>query len=160
MNALEMMNVGAKTLADMGSEHTAKHAAIGFSKTEWDLLCQDEMWTPTDRRQVRAILAEAVNATLTAAGLPAVPLPAQYVACVIVQLVAPCNRLVAATRAPETYDAVQASGLSGPVVIEMVDPKTMVSLVMAYTSQVVVDPDSGREVFQDKERLLQQAAEK
>ena len=74
---------------------------------------------------------------MTLAGMPAAPLPAHYVAAVVVKLVAPCNRLVAAQRTPEAYDAMSASGHKQSIAIEMVPQETMISLVMAYSSGVI-----------------------
>ena len=140
MDHLRMFDLGALALGSLGKEHTARHAAVGFSAEEWELLTTEELWSSDQRRRVRSILAECVNATLSIAGLPPTPLPAQYVAAVICAVVSPCNRLVAAMRAPETYDAVAASGLSGPVEIEPSRQETMVSLVMAYTEARPAEP--------------------
>lgn len=158
MDVMRMMLTGANALASLGVEHSSKHVAVGFSKAEWDLLTQADLWTPSDRRKVRSILAEAVNASLTIAGLPAVPLPAQYVAAVIATIVAVPNRLSAAMRAPEAYDAVAASGLVGPVEVEPVRIETMMALVMGYTSEQFVDPDTGRPLTLEQETLLRESA--
>ena len=134
MDVMRMMAIGAMALAEFGRVHTAKHAAAGFSRAEWDLMIKPEPWTAAERRRVRAILAEAVNVTLELAGLPSEPLPGQYVAAVLATLVAPCNRLVAAHRVPETYDAESASGLKGPSEVLPMTSQQMVSLVMAYSA--------------------------
>ena len=139
LSVMKMMQVGALTLVRFGREHTDAHAAAGFSRQEWDLLTCDDMWTAEQQRQVRSILAEAVNVSLTLANLPSDRLPGQYVAAIIAQLVSPCNRLVAARKAPETYDAVAASGLVGPVEVIETTPEQMVALVMAYSSGEVAD---------------------
>ena len=143
MDVMRMMAIGAMQLVTLGKEHTAQHAAAGFSAEEWNLLTQETPWSQEQRRQVRSVLAEAVNVTLELAGLPSEPLPGQYVAAVIVKVVAPCNRLVAAYRAPETYDAVSASGLVGPTDIVEMTASQMVSLVTAYSSGVLTDIKPG-----------------
>lgn len=151
MDMMRAMMVGAFQIAELGTEHSARHAAVGFSAEEWDLLTQKEMWTQEQRRMVRAPLAEAVSISLTLAGLPSEPLPGQYVAAVIAKLVAPANRLVAAFRAPETFDAVSASGLIGEGEVKAMTPQQMVSLVMYYSSGQYDDlqPDASRELREE-----------
>lgn len=139
MDVMRMMCIGAMEIAAYGKEHTPAHAAVGFSAEEWDLLTTPTPWTPEQRRQVRSVLAEAVSVTLTLAGLPSEPLPGQYVAAVIAQLVAPANRLVAAYRAPECFDAISASGLIAATEVRPMGPEQMVSLVVAYSSGVFTD---------------------
>lgn len=156
----KMMAVGAYELARFGAAHTPKHAAAGFSAAEWELLTSREPWGPTEGKNVRSILAEAVNVSLTMAGLPAVPMPAEYVAAVIYVLVAPVNRMVAASRAPEAYDAVKASGLAAPVEIEAVRQETMMSLVQAYSSGYLTDPGTGRQIVADQEAALRDQQDK
>ena len=100
---------------------------------------------------MKSVLSEAVNITMTLAGLPAEPLPGQYVAAVIATLVAPCNRLVAAQRAPETYDAVSASGLVESAEVLPMPPTQMVALVMAYSSGQIDDlRPRWNDLFQDE----------
>lgn len=144
MNLMKMFQVGAMALADMGRTHTAAHAAAGFSVEEWEVLTSAEVWSAEQRRRVRSILGEAVSVSLAMAGLPSEPLPGQYVAAVICAVVHPSNRLVAALRAPETYDAVSASGLMGETKIVPMTPEQMVSLVVAYSAgEPAVDPETG-----------------
>jgi len=133
VDVMTMMRNGAMVLSNLGKKHTAAHAAAGFSAEEWELLTKVEPWTAEERRGVRSVLAEAVNVTMAIAGLPAEPLPGQYVAAVISTLIHPVNRHVAAIRAPETYDAVAASGLVGSSEIVPMTPQQMVGLVMAYS---------------------------
>lgn len=134
MTIMRMMQQGALTIARWGLKYSSAHAAAGFPEAHWNLLVQSEPWSPAERRQVRTILAEAINLTLEIAGMPSEPLPGQYAAAVIAVLVAPCNRIVAAHRAPNTYDAISASGLLGEVEVKEMTATQMVSLVMVYSS--------------------------
>lgn len=143
MDIMKMMAIGAFSLVRLGRTWTARHAALGFSQADWELLVQEEYWTPAERRRVRSILADAVNVSLERAGLPSEALPGQYVAAVIVFLVSPSNRLVAAYRAPETYNAVDASGLAGPPELVVMPNWQLVALVLAYSSGVLTDLVTG-----------------
>lgn len=140
---MEMMAVGAATLAREGFAYSKRYKDIGFSEAEWKLLTQETPWTRAERVRVKSLLMEAVNASLTLAGIPAGPLPAEYVAAIIAKVVHPSNRLAAANRAPEAYEASRASGLKEPVKIEMVPRETMVSLVTLYTGNRIDGADVG-----------------
>ena len=87
------------------------HRQYGLSEADWTLLTQDEHWSADQARSVRSILANVVEVAMTIAGIPPVPLPGHYVAAVIAIVVAPANRFVAASKSPDTFDAVLASGL-------------------------------------------------
>lgn len=134
MNHFDIFRIGAKGLVIPTMDYSSVHQMHGLSQEDWDLLTQKEPWTITHRQKARSLIAECVNISLTIAGLPAQPLPAQYVAAVISCVVAPANRLVAAMRAPETFDGVAASGLLGGQEVQPVTTEQMVSLVMAYSS--------------------------
>lgn len=108
MQVLEMMAVGAATLAEYGFEHTPKHAAIGFSDHDWRLLTQAQPWSGADRRKMPAIISEAFRASFSLAQLPPAPLPVQYAAAVLVKLVHPCNLRVAIHCCPDTHDVLKA----------------------------------------------------
>lgn len=137
MDTLTMMAVGAATLASFGDQHTPQHASVGFSEAEWRLLRQDQPWTAPERRRIRSVLAEALTVSMTLAGLPGGPLPAEYVAAVITKVVHPVNRLLAAESAPASFDSVSASGLRSPAEVIFVERETMISLVQAYSSGIV-----------------------
>jgi hypothetical protein len=123
----------------MGAErlNTATYGKLqheyGLAKADWDLLRQDDYWTPEQARAVRSILAEVVEICLTVAGMPPTALPGQYVAATIAILVAPQNRIVAAMKAPDTFDALAASGLNQESEIIPMEREQMISLVMAYS---------------------------
>ena len=135
MDLLRMFEGGALTLVSDQMEYTKRHAEAGFSKPEWDLLTQKEYWNADQARQVSSILAEATSISLRLAGIPAVPLPGQYVAALICKLVAPANRLTAALRAPRTFEAENAAGVSGPVAVKETTPEQMMSLVMYFSDR-------------------------
>lgn len=116
-----------------GSQYGTLHKEHGISQVDWDLLTQNEDWTPQQARQIRASLAATVEVALTIAGMPPIPLPVQYVAATIAVVVAPCNRLVAATKAPDTFDAFAASGLNGMSEVQTATREQMLALVMAYS---------------------------
>jgi hypothetical protein len=134
---------GAVVLAE-GQSYSAIHREMGLLETDWSLLTQDEHWTPAQSRQIRSILANVVEVALTIAGMPAVPLPGQYVAAVIAIVVAPANRLVACQKVPETFDAVSASGLHADFEIRPMKPEQMMALVIAYSGGLGGEPAVGR----------------
>ena len=162
MDMLQSMALGAHALAEeFGGKHARAYKAAGFTEAEWNLLTQNEMWTAAERRRVRSILKEAIDVSMTLAGMAAAPLPAHYVAAVVTKLVAPCNRLVAAQRTPEAYDAMAASGHKQPIAIEMVPQETMIALVMAYSSGVidgVTVPIYGERADDEEKIAVQEAA--
>ena len=102
---------GAKQLAHAEAQYTTLHKGHGIEQYQWELLTQKEYWSPDQARQIRTIMAAVVEVSMTIAGMPAIPLPGQYVAAVIAEVVAPCNRMLACTKAPETFDAYAASGM-------------------------------------------------
>lgn len=144
MDILRMFEAGALTLVSDQMDYTKRHAEAGFAKPDWDLLTQPEYWNADQARQVSSILAEACSISLRLAGIPAVPLPGQYVAALICKLVAPSNRLTAALRAPRTFEAESASGVSGPVAVQETSPEQMMSLVMYFSNALTADlPENG-----------------
>jgi hypothetical protein len=134
MNDLHMsFRLGAESLVRGSTDYTELHRSHGITQADWDLLSQNEPWTPEQVRQVRSVLASVIEVCMTIAGLPPVPLPGQYAAAVIAIVVAPANRFLAAQKVPETFDAVSASGLEGAIDIKPVRQETMFGLVMAYS---------------------------
>jgi hypothetical protein len=125
--------MGAESLVRGSVTYTELHRSHGIQQADWDLITQEEHWTPEQVRQVRSILASVIEICMTIAGLPAVPLPGQYAAAVIAIVVSPSNRFLAAQKVPETFDAVAASGLEGAVDIKPVKQEQMFGLVMAYS---------------------------
>ena len=134
MDMFSVFRSGAMALVsdDGRYRYTDVHAAYGIPKPDWDLLRSKRPWKTDERMRARSVLSEILNVSMTIAGLPSQPLPAEYVAATIACVVHPCNVFVAATRAPEAYSALDASGLMGSVEIEPVKPETMFSLVIYY----------------------------
>lgn len=134
---------GATILAE-GQSYGAIHREMGLMEPDWELLVQEEHWTPADARRVRSILAGVIEVAMTIAGMPAVPLPGQYAAAVIAICVAPANRMVACMKVPDTFDAVAASGLFGEFEIRPMRPEQMMSLVVAYSGGLGGEPPAQR----------------
>jgi hypothetical protein len=124
---------GAEALARGNLQYGDVHKSHGISQVDWELLTQDDHWTPEEARQVRSIIAATIEVSMTIAGLPAVPLPGQYAAAVVAICVAPCNRLMAAMKVPDTFDAAAASGLMEDQQVIPMRPEQMMALVMAYS---------------------------
>jgi hypothetical protein len=139
----EAFRRGAEALA-VGQCYGELHKSKGILEPDWELLTQDEHWTPEQARMVRSILASTCEVALTIAGMPAVPLPGQYVAAVIAILVAPANRLVACTKVPETFDAVAASGLHEEFEVRAMRQEQMMALVVAYSGGLGGEPPMQR----------------
>lgn len=136
-DAAKMFDLGALHLAKHAGEHNTVVQDAGITQQEWEILTKQDLWNRTEARAVPEILASVIGACLTYAGLPSVPLPAQYVACVICRLVHPCNRYTAAMRSPRAFDAVSTEGhaLGGQEVeVEDVSKQRMIALVTAYSS--------------------------
>lgn len=133
MDIHSAFKAGAGILARDGLRYGEIHRAHGISQPDWELLTQDEFWTPEQYRGVRSLLANIVEVSMTVAGLPSVPLPGQYVAAVIAICVSPCNRIMAAQKAPETFDAVAAAGITETFQVRPMPKEQMLSLVMLYS---------------------------
>ena len=147
---------GAETLARPYCEY---HRAHGISQKEWDLLTQEEHWTPDQSRQIRSILASVIEVCMSVVAMPPSPLPGQYCAAVIAIIVAPANRIIAAYKCPDTFDAVAAAGISEPLEVKPVRPETMVSLVMAYSGGFGGQPPMER-LPREIEEIVKKDAEK
>ena len=144
MDIHDAFRKGAQILAKDGRKYTALHKGHGIEEQHWDLLTQDEYWSPDQTRQMRSILANVLEVSMTISGMPAVPLPGQYVAAVIAEIVAPCNRLLACTKAPETFDADAASGLLGTHEVKDMPFQQLMSLVLAYSGGYPGEPAAHR----------------
>lgn len=131
---------GAQAIASNEAKYTTLHKGHGIEEHHWELLTQNEYWSPDQARQIRAILASIVEVAMTIAGMPAIPMPGQYVAAVISEVVAPCNRLLACTKAPETFDAMDASGILGTHEIKTMSTQQLMALVIAYSGGVKREP--------------------
>lgn len=130
----QLFLLGANSLAVAPVDYGPEQQAAGFTKEEWDLLTATECWTKAEQMKVPSILSSAVSITLRTAGLPPVPLPGAYVAAVICKLVAPCNRLIAAASAPESFDIMSAVGLTGESQKIITSKEQMYALVVYFSS--------------------------
>lgn len=133
---------GAEVL--VSSDYGDIQKQYGIRESDWNLLCKDQLWSTDDALKVRGILAQVVEVAMTISGMPAVPLPGQYVAAVIAICVAPCNRMVACTKVPETFDAYHASGLMEAFEVKPVPREQMMALVMAYSGGFAGEPQMQR----------------
>lgn len=130
----QLFLLGANELATAGLEYGPEQQAAGFTAEEWNLLTDTTCWTKTQQMKIASILASAVSITLRTAGLPPAPLPGAYVAAVICKLVAPCNRLIAAASAPESFDALSAVGITEDVQKIITTKEQMYALVIYFSS--------------------------
>lgn len=124
--------IAARRIAQSDREYTDLHKAHGIEESHWKLLTQVEYWTPDQARAIRSILANVVEVSMTIAGMPAVPLPGQYVAALICEVVSPGNWALASMKAPETFDAFDATGLLKQTEVKKMEYQQMLALVMAY----------------------------
>lgn len=130
----QLFLLGANELAVAGTDYGPLQQAAGFTQDEWLLLTAPQCWTKSEQMKVPSILSNCVSITLRTAGLPPVPLPGAYVAAVICKLIAPCNRLVAASSAPESFDVMSAVGLTGESVKIITTKEQMYALVVYFSS--------------------------
>jgi hypothetical protein len=154
MNLHDAFMIGALQLAKANKQYADLHKAHGIEQSHWDLITQEEYWTTDQQRAVRSILANVLEVSMTIAGMPPVPLPGQYVAAVIATVVAPANRIVACSKAPDTFDAFDTSGLLGGKQTD--EPEKMkfqqlLSLTMAYSGGYRGEPQTqklGKDVLE------------
>ena len=143
--ALEMFNQGIRIIESYGEKFGPKHIRAGLTEDNWDLLRQDDLWDADQAADARSVISEVINASLTVAGIPAGSMPGHYVAAVIARLVQPCNWLTACHRVPETYNAVQASGVAVSSEIVPMDVRQLMALVLEYGArQRAVEGPTGR----------------
>ena len=136
--------IGAKRIAKDEKQYTDLHKSHGIEEAHWELLTSREYWTPDQARSIRSILANVVEVSMTIAGMPAVPLPGQYVAALIAEVVAPCNYMLAATKAPDTFDATDASGLMAGAEVKTMEFQQLASLVIAYAGGYGGEPGADK----------------
>lgn len=159
MNSFQnLFLLGANVLASIArSAYGPVQNAAGFSKDEWDLLTSESCWTRAEQRKMPSIISSAVSITLQTAGLPATSLPGAFVAATICKLCAPCNRMVAAASAPESFDVISASGIMSESVIKITSKEQMLALVVYFSSaqfgaleQFSVDEVTAAQVIADQ----------
>lgn len=144
MDIHKAFQIGAQRLAQEQSKYTELHKSHGIVEAEWELLTQDEYWTAEQARSMRTILANVLEVSMTVAGLPAIPLPGQYAAALIATVVKPCNRFVACQKCPDTFDAVDASGIISTSEAKPMKQEQITSLVLAYSGGLTEEPVSHR----------------
>jgi hypothetical protein len=142
MRLHDAFKVGAKQLAFNQRQYSELHKAHGIEPGQWELLTQEEYWTPDQARQIRSILANVIEVSMTIAGMPAVPLPGQYAAAVIAEVVAPANRMLACLKTPDTFDAFDASGLMQSFEVRDMPKEQMMALVLAYSGDYRGEPEN------------------
>ncbi len=76
--------------------------------------------------------------------MPAIPLPGQYIAAVIAEVVAPPNRMLACTEAPDTFDAAVASGIMGTMEVKPMTSNQLMGLVLLYAGGFSGEPAAHR----------------
>lgn len=132
MDLHSAFKIGARRISKDEKRYTELHKSHGIEQAQWELLTQREYWTPDQARAIRSVLANVAEVSMTIAGMPAVPLPGQYMAALIAEVVSPCNYLIAAVKAPDTFDATDASGLIGPEEVNKMEYPQLMALVIAY----------------------------
>lgn len=151
--------IGAKKLAEAQGKYTDLHKMHGIEERQWQMLTQLEPWTPDQTRQMRSILANVLEVSMTIAGMPAIPLPGQYVAALIAEVVGPCNQMLACTKAPDTFDAEAASGILDTHTIKEMEWQQLMSLVLAYSGGFPGEPGAHR-LPKSVERKMREETEK
>ena len=144
---------GAQLLAAEQCKYTELHKGHGIDQHHWEILTQREYWSPDQARQIRSILANVIEVAMTISGMPAIPLPGQYVAAVIAHIVAPVNRMVACVKAPDTFDADAASGLLGTHEVVDMPVQQLLALTIAYSGGFTGEPVAHRLPRETKEQM-------
>ena len=144
---------GAEILAADHYKYTDLHKGHGIDQHHWEMLTQEEYWSPDQARQMRSILANVIEVSMTIAGMPAIPLPGQYAAALIAKVVSPMNRIVACWKAPDTFDAEVASGLMGTHEVKDMPIEQLISLVLAYSGGFPSEPLAHRLPKDVKEQM-------
>lgn len=144
MDIHKAFQIGAKMLAENDSVYSELHKAHGLEEYEWSILTQKERWSPEQARLMRNTLANVVEVSMTIAGMPAIPMPGQYVAAVIAEVVAPVNRFLACMKAPDTFNAADASGIMTTSEVKEMSKEQLMSLVLAYSGNLTGEPPAHR----------------
>jgi len=130
----QLFLLGANRLATAGIEYGVEQQAAGFTEDDWLLLTSTECWSQQEQLKLPSLIANCVSITLRTAGLPPTPLPGAYVAACICKLVSPCNRLVAAASAPESFDVMSAAGIAAETMKVITSQEQMYGLVVYFSS--------------------------
>ena len=135
MDIHKAFRIGAQRIAANECEYTTLHKSHGLELSDWELLIQKEYWSADQAKKIRSILAAAVEVSLTIANIPPGPLPGQYVAAVIAEIVAPPNRMVACHKAPDTFDAASALEEQDMINVKPVNVYKLQALVLLYSGE-------------------------
>jgi 3-deoxy-D-arabino-heptulosonate 7-phosphate (DAHP) synthase class II len=160
LNIHQAFKIGAKKLAQSNRQYSELHKSHGIEESHWKLLTQDEYWTPDQARQIRSIIASVIEVSMTIAGMPAVPLPGQYAAALIAEVVSPANRMLACMKCPDTFDAFDASGVNQSFEVKDMPKEQMMALVLAYSGGYPEEPQRGRLPKEVEEEFRQSNKEK
>ena len=136
--------IGAQKLAASQCRYTSLHKSHGIVEADWDLLTQEEYWTPDVARKMPSIMSSVCEVSMTIAGMPAVPLPGHYIAALIAEVVAPCNRMMACYKAPDTFDADLASGVMGTHEVKPMSREQLMALTLLYSGGFAEEPAAHR----------------
>ena len=151
--------IGAKKIAADSAKYTNLHKSHGIDEAQWNLLIQWEYWTPDQARQIRSILASVLEVSLTIAGMPAIPLPGQYVAALIAEVVAPPNRMIACMKSPDTFDGAVATGIEESFEVKPMEFQQLMALVIAYSGGYGGEP-SQTKLPKDVKEIVRKENEK
>lgn len=144
---------GASQLARDHCKYTALHKGHGIDPYHWEILTQKEYWSPDQARDMRSIIANVLEVSMTIAGMPAVPMPGQYLAALIAHVVAPANRLLACTKVPDTFDAIAASGLMQTHEVRPMKVEQLMGLVIAYSGGLSSEPQADKLPLEVSEKM-------
>ena len=144
MDIHQAFKFGALQLARNEGKYSELHKAHGIDPYDWEIFTQQEYWTRDQAATIRTILAQVIEVSMTIAGMPAIPMPGHYAAAVIATCVAPCNRMVACMKCPDTFDAVDASGILGTSEIKTMSHEQVMALVLAYSGGFGGEPVAHR----------------
>lgn len=142
---LQMFRAGALVVAHLDDVWGAPHEKLGIKSEDWTVLRSETAWNAEQATQAFAALPRLLDGSLRAAGLPSMPLCAEYIGAVLCQVVRPVNWLAAAT---------QFRGLDGKRLIapggddrgsrENISPERLFSLMLAHyhdvPASIPVDP--------------------
>lgn len=159
MEIHKAFKMGAQKIAADQCKYTTLHKSHGIEEANWNLLVQREYWSPDEARQIRNILASACEVSMTIAGMPAVPLPGQYVAAFISEVVAPPNQMLACVKAPTTFDAFHASGIMGEFKVQDMTLQQLMSLVILYNGNGQGEPH-GQKLPKEVKQLMKKESAK
>lgn len=147
-------------IAQNDAKYTTLHKGHGINESDWDLLTQEEYWSPDQAMQIRSIMAAVLEVAMTIAGIPAIPMPGQYAAALISHVVAPSNRFLACTKCPDTFDAVDASGILGTHEIKPMTTQQLMALTIAYSGGSFAEPQAHKLPREVKETVRKTVSSK